>query len=152
MLPENAEIFLVHADRIAYYLRLPLSIVDDRIKIVYFSQAVTAKDKAIGKHTNANLSCIENVFEVVRGRRVPVWHIHFGERRTIENGAPPFLVEILHQVQYESLTWSKAGAEAPLLPGHLLSLNLEARAFWLRDRDRFQVRAWALWERGHILR
>src|SRR2546428_1410714 len=143
MLPENAEIFLVHADRIAYYLWLPLSIVDDRIKIVYFSKAVTAVDEAIGKHTNANLSRIENIFEVVRGRRVPVWYIHFGERRTIKNGTPPFLVEIFHQVQHESLPWGKANAEAPLLPGHLLSLNLEARAFWLRDRKRFQVRAWA---------
>ncbi len=150
MFPEHAEIFLVHADCIAYGLWLPLSIVYDRIKIVYFPKAVTAEDEAIGKHTNANLSSIENVFEVVRGRRIPVWHIHLGERRTIEDRTPPSLVEILHQVQHESLTRGKADAEAPLLPGHLLPLNLEARTFWLGNRDRFQVRARAIWERRHI--
>src|SRR5262249_30100744 len=133
MFPENAGIFLVHANCIAYRLRLTLSIVDDCIEIIYFPKAVTAKDEAISKHTNANLACIENVFEVVCWCWVPIWHIHLRECCTIENGAPPSLVEILHQVQHESLTWGKANAEGPFLPGHLLSCNLEARAFWLGD-------------------
>src|SRR5215472_16659899 len=121
----------MHANGILNNHRLPFSIVHRCMEVVDLAQAITAEDKTVCKHPNANLARIKDILPVVRWGGITVGHKHLREGRAVDDGAKAALAEVLQQVQHQSLAWGEANAKTPLLPAHMVALYLETRSFRL---------------------
>src|SRR5262249_43606455 len=133
VLPQNTEVFLVQADRVAQRERLALRVGADRIQAANLPEAGAAERQRVGQHAHAVLALVEGILAPVRRTWIAVGNDHLGERGAVENRAQASLVLVGDRVKHETLTRCEADAQAPLLPSHLVAPQLEARAVALHD-------------------
>ena len=151
MLPEHPEVFLVETDRVGDRQRAAVVVVDDTVEVLDRAEAVAAELEAVAHHPHAVLAHVEHVLAVVGGRRVAVGDEHLSEGSAVEDRPLLTLVVVADGVEHHPFARVEADAEAPLLPGDAVPLDLEAGALGLRYVKRFQVLSHALREAGVVV-
>src|SRR3989454_8734972 len=119
VLPQDAEVLLVHADGVLEGDRLALAVRDDRVEVADLAEAVTAEHEAVGEHAHAVLALVERVLPPMGGRGVAVWNDHLGPRRAVQDRPDAAAVLVPDGVQDEALARGEADSEPPFLPGEL---------------------------------
>ena len=145
MLPEDAVILFVHADRVFDRQRLAAAANHMGIEILNQPQAVAAQLQTVGARAHAVLADVEGVLAPLRRRRIAVGNDHLGQRGAIENGALLALIVVAQIVQRQSFTGIEADDEVPVLPANAVAVHTEARPFRLRDVERLDVLAEVLY-------
>ena len=133
ILPEDAEILLMHADGIADCFGLPMPIMMPGIEIMNMAEAVAAERQGIEKLADAIFARIEGIAAVGAAAGIAVGHNHFSHRGTVHDGAQAAFILIADHVQDQAIADMEADAHLPLLPAHQISFDGEARPFRLGD-------------------
>ncbi len=88
MLPKDAVVFLVDADRLRDSEDLAAHRVHVRVEIGDIAEAVAAELQRIRELAEAVLADVEHILARVREIRRAVRHHHLHQRRTMQHGAP----------------------------------------------------------------
>ena len=110
------------------------------VEVVDQAEAVAAQLQAVGAHAHAVLADVEGVLAPLRRAGVAVGDDHLGERGAVEDRAVLAVVVVAEVVQRQPFAGVEADDEAPVLPAHLVAVDLEARPLGLRDLERLDVR------------
>src|ERR1700733_1959723 len=105
VLPQEAEVLLVHADCVLDRQWLTTVIEDVGIEIADLPEAVTAEPKGIGAQPDAVFADVKRTFTVGAGSRVTVRHDQFRKRGAIDDRAVPLAVAVGDLVQHQPLAW-----------------------------------------------
>ena len=133
ILPEDAEVLLVHADGIADVFRLAVPIVMPGIEIMDMAEAVATERQGIEELADAILARIEGIAAEGAATGIAVGNDHFSHRGAVHDGAEAAFILIADHVQDQAFADMEADAHLPLLPAHQISFDAEARAFRLGD-------------------
>ena len=139
VLPENADIFLMNADRVRNRARAAALVGQRRVEVGDLAQAVAAQLERVGHSPQAALAGVEGVFEVVPDRGVAVGHDHLRQRGAVANRPQAPAVFVADLVQHQPLARVQRDAHLPLLPGEQLPVERERRPLRLRDVERLEV-------------
>jgi hypothetical protein len=134
VLPEDAVVLLVHADRVADRLRVAEVVGDDRVGVVDVTEAVAAELEGVGVAGEHVLAAVEVVLPEPGRRGVGVGDDHLGDRGAVDDRAP---VEA-DLVQGQALALVEPVAQVPAAPPHPVALDPERAAVRLGDLDRLQ--------------
>src|SRR5262245_23684343 len=99
------------------------------------AEAVATELQAVGAHAHAVRADIEGVLAYLRRARVAVGYHHCRQGSAIENGSIPSAVGIANVVDRQPLAGVEADDQAPVLPFHLVAVDLEARPLGLGDLE-----------------
>lgn len=141
MLEEDAGILLVNADGILDGAKTTITGRELGIHVVNGALAVAAKGQAVGHVASTILTLVKSVLAVVGGLGVTVWDDHFGERKSVEDGADGALVVEGDVVEHDAFSVVEADVELPVLPLNLPAGKLERNTFGLGDVDGLQIGA-----------
>ena len=141
ILPQRAEILLMHADGVADQLRLAVPVMAPGIEIVDVTEAIAAEREGIEQLPDAVFAGVEGVAARVAAGRVAIGHDHLRHRRAVHDGAEPALVFITDLMEDQTIADVEAHPDLPFLPAHQMALDREAWAFGLHDLERLQVGA-----------
>ena len=136
VLPEQAGVLLVQADRVRERDRLARAVADDGVEVVDQPEAVAAELERVRERPDQVLADVERALDVARRARIAVGHRHLADRRAVQDRAPLAAVVVGELVQDEALAHRPAGAERPALPADQVALDREAGALRLHDLDR----------------
>src|SRR5215472_1205872 len=139
VLPEDPVVLFVHADRVLDRLRLAVVVVDDGVEVMDLPQAVAAELQTVAEHAHAVLAHVEDVLAIVRRPDVAVGDEHLSERSAVDDRPQAVTVLVADRVQHKALARREADAKAPLLPAHLVAVDPEAGALWLKDLDQLLI-------------
>ncbi len=121
--------------------RFAAAVAEVGVEVADQAEAIAAEFEAVGAHAHAVLADVEGVLAALGGAGVAVGNDHLGERGAVEDGAFAAVVVVAEVVQRQSLAGVEADDEAPLLPGDLIAVDLEARSLGLDDLQRLDVLA-----------
>ena len=139
VLPEDAVILLMQADRVFHDRRFAIIVGDGYVEIMDVPEAVAAELECVGELAQPVLAGVERALpEMVRGR-VGVGHDHIGHAGPIDDRPFARAVANGYLIQHEALARRPADAERPVLPGDLPALDREPGAFFLHDIERLDV-------------
>ena len=141
VLPEDAEILLVHADRVLHQERLASAGREVRVEIADQPQAIAAQLEAVGAHPHPVFTDVEGVLAALRLSWVAIGHHHLRQRRPIEDGAVFVAIAVAEVVERQPLAGIEPDHELPILPSDLIALDGKARALRLGDLQRLDVAA-----------
>ena len=141
MLPEQAEILLVHADRVLYLARFAPPVVGADVEIVDMAQAIATELEGIEHGANAVFAGIERIAPEIAAGRIAIGHDHFGHGRAVHDGPQTAFVLVADPVQHQPFAQVVSDADMPVLPLHAITVDLEAGAFGLRDFERPDIGA-----------
>ena len=136
VLPEDAEVLLVDADRVAHLARLAGLAADDRVQVGDLAEAVAAELERVDPLADQVLAGVEVRLPVAEPR-IAVRHHHLRHRSPVDH-RPPGQLDL---VQGEPLARVEAHPQRPVLPAQQVALHREARPLRLGDLDRPQRRA-----------
>src|SRR6185437_4362130 len=141
MLPEDAEILLMQADRVLHRGWLAEIVGCRHVEIMDVAETIAAELERVGKLAQAIFTGIERALpEMVRGW-IGIGHDHVGDAGAIDDRAHLAAIAKRDLMQDQALTRGPAGAEGEVLPAHLPAIDREARARLLRDVERLDVLA-----------
>src|SRR5438874_4510138 len=140
VLPQNAIVLLVHAHGIWQRYCLAPSIGHDGVKIVNVAQAIAAQPQGVRQHPKAVLTLVKHILAIMGWGRISIGNNHLRHRCAIEDWAHPSLILIAKGVEHKALPGRPADSQVPLLPGYLVSIDLEAWSVRLSDLERLEVR------------
>jgi hypothetical protein len=119
VLPEDAVVLLVHADRVADGVRLPAVVGEDGVEVVDLAQAVAAELERVGLLAEQVLPGVE-VADPEPGRaRVAVRDHHLGDRGAVDDRPLALAVREADRVQDEPFAGIERDPQLPVLPRHL---------------------------------
>src|SRR3954454_21460712 len=136
VLPRDACVLLVHADRVLDRDGVAVLIVDDAVEVLDVPDAVASERQRVRQPPDAVLALVEHVLDPVRGRRIAVRHVHLRQAGAVDDRPQGAAVVVADLVQDETLARREADAQVPLLPLHVVPVDREAGALGLRDLDR----------------
>ena len=88
VLPDDAEVLLVHADGVADRLRVAEVVGDDGVGVVDVAEAVATQLERVGVAGEHVLAAVEVVLPVPHRRRVGVGHHHLRDAGPVGDGRP----------------------------------------------------------------
>src|ERR1700722_4296053 len=138
VLPADAVVLFVQADRVGDDPGLTVAADDGGVKVVDDAETVAAELKGVGEGPRTVLAPVEEVLAVLSGGRVEVRHVHLVDGGTLDH-RPTIIGKI---VQHQALAVGEADPQRPALPLDLLARYGEARALGLDDVEGAQ--AWPL--------
>ena len=161
VLPEDAEILLVDADRVPDRPRPPALVRHRAVHVGDLAEAVAAQLQRVGQPPQpAHLARVERVLEILRRARIAVGHHHLRQRRAMADRPQPRLrlppvrrmprprqrvrpriVPIPDLVQHQPLARVQRRPHLPLLPAQQVPLQRERRPLRLHDVQRLRVLA-----------
>ena len=133
VLPQDAEVFLVDADRVGYGPRLAGVVGHGGVQVGDLAQAVTAELERVGPLTDQVLTGVEVRLPVAE-LRVAVGHDHLRDRGPVEHRAPGHV----DLVQGQPLAGVEADPHRPVLPAQRVLVQREAGALRLGDLNGLQ--------------
>ena len=133
VLPEDAEVLLMHAYRVRYGLRVPALVGHGGVQVGDLAQAVAAELERVGPLPAQVLAGVEVGLPVAEPR-VAVGHDHLGDRGAVHHRA--FLQADL--VQGQALAGVEPDPHGPVLPLEPRSVQDKRRSLRLGDLDRAQ--------------
>ena len=136
MLPGEAGIFLMQADRVFDRAWGAEQVRDHRVEIVDRAETVAAEFQRIGHSTKPDFAAVKHVLPVMAALRRAVRHDHLGDRGAIDDRPPSSLMRIADCMENQALTAVEADAEVPVLPTDLVTVHAIAGACWLHDVER----------------
>ena len=139
VLPEDAVVFFMQANRVGDGHHTAAAVVHHSVEIVDLPQAVAAEGKGVGQRADAVLAGVEGVLAVVVLAGVTVGNDHVRKRGPVDDGPNSSLVVVTDVVDHQPFPGSETDAQAPLLPGDTVPVNLDASAFGLHDLQGFEV-------------
>jgi hypothetical protein len=131
VLPEDAVVLLVQAHDLRNHVRVAVVVGECRVEVADFAQAVASVDERGGEPPQPVFAAVEVVDPGARRMRVSVRYDHLRDRRPVDDGS----VEIAQLVEDQTFAGVEADAEPPVLPAHLLPVDLETGAFRLGDLE-----------------
>ncbi len=139
VLPTDAVVLLVDADRVRDRSRLPAGVVHDSVQVGDLAEAVAAELQRGGHEAQAPLADVERGPPVVIGGGVPVRDDHLGEREPVRDRPEAAAVAEPYGVQDQSLAVVEAQAQLPVLPGQLPAAQREGHSVGLADVQRLHL-------------
>jgi hypothetical protein len=133
MLPGEAGIFLMQADRFFDCARGAEQVRDHRVEIVDGAETVAAEFQRIGHAAEPDFTTVKHVLPVMAALGRAIRHDHLGDGGAIDDGAPPALMRVADCVENQALTTIEADAEVSVLPADLVALHAIAGTRRLHD-------------------
>ena len=152
VLPEDPGVLLVQADRVLDRHRLAPVVRDHAVEVADLAETVAAQLQGVGPDAEPELAHVEDVLAVLGGPGVAVGDEHLRQGGPVDDRAQDVSVLVADGVQHQALARCEADPEAPLLPPHLVAVDIEAGAIRLDDLELAEVRARAPRHVGHVVR
>ena len=111
VLPEEAEVLLVQADRVLDRVRAAGVVGERRVEVVDLAEAVAAELERVGEGAEAVLADVEGVAPVAARAGVSVRHEQLRERGPVEDRAAATAVVVAQRVQHEPLARGEPDAQ-----------------------------------------
>ncbi len=116
VLPEDAVVLLVDADRVAGRARVAVGQREVRVQVADLAQAVAAEREGVGERAEAVLADVHDVLEAVVGCDIAVRHDHLGQRRALQHRPRHAVVNPRDVVQHEAVDRVHGRGEPPAVP------------------------------------
>ena len=84
-LPQYAEIFFMHADRVGDLARLAVPVVAPCIEIMHIAETIAAERQGIEKLPNTVFARVEGIAAKMSPCRIAIGNDHFGKRGTMDD-------------------------------------------------------------------
>ncbi len=84
VLPDDAIVLLVHADRVLHHERLALAVGGRHVEIVNVAEAVATELQRVGEHAEAVFAGVEGRLPEVIGGRIGIRHHHLGDAGAVD--------------------------------------------------------------------
>jgi len=127
VLPQDAEVLLVHADGVLDGQGFAAAGAHGRVEITDEAEAIAAQLEAVGTHPHAVFADVEGVLAKVPAAGVSIGNDHLRHCRAVQYRPKPPAVLVADGIQYETLAGREADPQAPFLPPHLVALDRKAR-------------------------
>ena len=141
VLPEDAVVFLVHADGVAHDEGLAEIVRCRHVEIVDVPEAIAAEFELVRELAKAELARIEGAFGKMLRRRIGIGNRHLRYAGAMDDRAQPAAVAKAELVEDEPFPRREADAELPVLPGDVPAVDDEARPVGLDNLERLQIGA-----------
>ncbi len=138
MLPEDAVVLLVDADRLRDRDRRAVLVAADRIEVRDLAQAVAAERQRVGQLAETDVAGVEGVLPPVVGGGRPVGDDHLGQARPVDHRPEPVAVLVADLVDDQALDRVHRHPQPPRAPGDVPVVDRHARPVGLVDLQRRQ--------------
>ena len=139
MLPQQAGVLLVQADRLPDRVRLAVRADEVDIEVADLPEAVAAELERVRHDPDPVLADVESVAPPLERPWIRVRDEQFRHRGAPDDRPYPAPVLVADGVQDEAFAGGEAEAKPPALPADLPAVDLEARSVRLSDLERLEV-------------
>jgi hypothetical protein len=133
VLPQDAVVFLMQADRVLHDRRLAVIVGDRDVEIVDVPEAIAAQRQRIGELAQAVFAGVERALPEMVCGRIGIGHDHVGDAGPIDDRTFACAVTEGDLMQHETFARGPSHAERPVLPAYFPALDGKARAVLLDD-------------------
>src|SRR5262249_4884272 len=91
VLPEDATVLFVQADRVRDHMRRAIDAVDHRVEVMDHAQTVAAQRQAVGERADAVVAAIEGILARMHALRAAIGHHHLRKAGSLAHRAPAIL-------------------------------------------------------------
>src|SRR4051794_6336455 len=127
VLPQDAGVLLVQADRVAQDLRVALLVGEDGVQVGDVAEAVAAQLESVGVPADEVLAGVEVVLPGADAGGVGVRHDHLRDRGAVDDRPDPVAVGDADLVEGEPFPGVEPDAQLSALPDEQVALEREAR-------------------------
>ena len=140
VLPQNAEVFFVDADRLVDVDGRAVVEAPGAVEIGDVAEAVTPQRERVHRAAERDLADIERILERLARAGLAVGHDHLGHAGAPHDRPPRPLIGPRQRLEDDALGVVHDGSHIPVAPGDQVAVGHgEARTVRLGDVDRFEV-------------